>query len=83
MVDDIARAKWQRDNSPNQHPAKRALEIALADIESGKLDARHIIVCYVRGDEENGTGYYQSGDLPYHGGIGLLTRCIHLMNEGS
>ena len=78
MPSEFERAAWEKRNTPDQHPARRALEIALDDLNAGRIDPSHIVVCYT--DHENITGFYQAGSLHgYFGTVGLIERVKQLI----
>lgn len=81
-MDDVAQAAWRKRKDPNDHPPRRALDVALKDLEDGKLKPKHVIVVYCYEEEDGGgTGWYQSGTLDHYGALGLLTRAAQVMGH--
>lgn len=79
----LAEARWDKgDNSPTTHSVREVLEVVLAKIDSGEVEADHVIVCLDLKDENPNAGrpaYYQGGTLRAFGQVGLLTACQHLL----
>ena len=84
-MDDITRARWQKIGMAADHKAIDALRAALADAESGKLDAKHIIVIYTSNktdtSKEDSVGWYQAGPLEHFAQVGLLDTAKFIMNN--
>ena len=73
---DFGRAAWDRHPDASAHPPRRAVEIMLEDIDSGRVKPDHVIVCYgyATDDGTGYSGYYQAGSFGYHARIGLADR---------
>lgn len=73
MVDDITRKRWQSINNSEKHKPIDAARIFIADIESGRIDPRHVIIAYNGTVEgiENTSGYYQAGSFSQLEQLGL------------
>lgn len=85
-MSDFAAKRWEKKTSPNEHEPREALEACLRDIDSGKLDPKHIIVVYCKkpenNEEDGATGFYQSGKMDgYFGSLGMLTRALQIMGD--
>lgn len=77
-MNDILNRKWYKDQKPDSHKPRDALEMCLKRIDDGEIDPRHIIIAYADGTEDN-SGYMQAGDLGYFGSLGLIQRIARLM----
>lgn len=75
--------RWDNgDGSPNSHPPREALELALHRLDTGEWQADHIFV--ICGRVENGVGvvlFTQSGEFSSFAQTGLLESAKRLLVE--
>lgn len=73
--------RWVKDDNPKAHTPADALREALRQLESGELEADHVIVVYGyhNKDEQGVVGYLQGGSLPELAQCGMLARAHHLI----
>lgn len=83
----FAARRWEKgDGRPGSHSVREALEVALARIDSGELDAKHIIICVGLSDDEDGgsnCAYFQAGPFNHFAQMGLLDAAGRLMHESA
>lgn len=82
-MDELAKRRWDRNTSPNDHSPREALAAILRDIDSGELDVEHVIVVYMGKlkDDDPRVGYYQSGSAEWIQTLGMLERTKYLLQE--
>ena len=80
-MDELARKRWERKSSPQDHGPREALEAALDAFEKEQPD--HVIVVFGKTCEEKGdrTHFFQAGSYSHHGQLGLITEAAALMRE--
>jgi len=77
---DFEAQRWDRVQAPCEHQPVVALRRALAAIESGNIDPKHVIVLWTEGER---SGYFQAGDLCGFGQVGFIEVCSDMMKESS
>ena len=81
----LARHRWDNgDGKPGSHSVRECLEVMLAKLNAGEIEADHVVIAHgrIREDGAVNDGYMQAGKLDPYGQIGLLYRVCFLLGTG-
>jgi hypothetical protein len=80
-VSTIEEARWKKGNSPNDHRVRDMLVAAIAQLDSGEIEADHAVLIWGQSKDNQGDdGYMQAGSLEAFGQIGLVYRGLQLIS---
>lgn len=81
-LSEIERRAWDNRTGADQHKPVMALKAALDDIETGKVDPRHVIVVMIEPcGQYDRVMYQQAGDLHEFAIEGALIRASRIAAE--
>lgn len=77
----LAERRWNNgDSRPGSYSVRECLEVVIAKLDSGEIQADHVIVAYGKAtDGIADDGFYQAGSLDPFAQIGLIERVKHVM----
>lgn len=84
MHDDLSHARWLKaEGDPAKHTPRDALVEVLRRIDTGELDADHIVVCIAERTDDGSAlpTYFQGGPCSVYAQIGLLRMCASLVEQ--
>jgi len=83
-MNDIAAKRWERsDGRPDSHSVVECLEVMLHKLQTGEIEAQHVIIAYGMADKELGAlaGYLQAGCFDPFAQLGLLHMIKRRLDE--
>ena len=80
-ITDLSAIRWETETRAHKHKPVDALREMIRRIESGEVDAEHIVICVSVRDR--GTQYVQAGEIiDTRNAVGLIEYVKHMMLRG-